>query len=191
MKIEPVAFLWSGREMVPLDRFRALANRQFRAGQEYALVPHQGRSEKAHGLYFKCVEVGWKTLPERWQKLPDSNAERFPTSEHYRRWCLIQEGYADEHTLICDNDARARETAVLCRTLDGYAVIRISGPVVTVWTAQSQSHHAMGHDAFNASMSKVLERIADMLCITVKELTEEAKKHMVRRVGEFSANASA
>lgn len=182
MKIEPVAFVWSGREMVPLDRFRPLAARQFKPGQEYALVPHQGRSEKAHGLYFKAVDLGWKNLPH-------DVAERFPTSDHFRRWCLIQEGYADEHTMVCDSASKARATAALCRSLDGYAVIRIDGPIVIVWTAQSQSHHAMGHDAFTASMQKVLERIADMLGITVAKLTEEAKKHMVRRSGQFGDSA--
>lgn len=179
MKIEPCAFIWNSREMVPLDRFRALANRQFRAGQEYALVPHQGRSEKAHGLYFKCVEVTW-------QNLPHGVAERYPTSEHLRKWALIQEGYADEHTMVCDSEEKAREVAGLARSLDGYAVIRVSGNIVTVWTAQSQDKHHMGHEVFQKSMDSVLSRLADMLGITVKELTEEAKKHMVRRVGEFA-----
>lgn len=189
MKIEPCAFLWSGREMVPLDRFRALANRQFRAGQEYALVPHQGRSEKAHGLYFKCVEVAWRTLPEKWQKRRDTNTERFLTSEHLRKWILVQEGYADEHTTVCDSEEKAREVAALCRSLDGYAVIRVSGNIVTVWTAQSQDKHHMGHEAFQKSMDSVLSSLADMLGITVQKLTDEAKKRMVRRTGQFSDNA--
>lgn len=173
MKIEPVAFVWDGAAMIPLERFRALASRQFRPGQEYAMVPHQGRSERAHGLYFKTVQVGWKNLPH-------GVAERFPTAEHFRKWCLIQEGLADEHTMLCDNESKARATAALCRKLDQYAVIRINGPIVTVWTAMSQSHHTMGHDAFNDSMNKVLERIAEMLGITVAELTENAKKEMTR-----------
>lgn len=170
-KIEAVGFIWDGSAMIPLDRFRALASRQFRPGQKYALVPHRGRSEAAHGLYFACVQLSWKNLPEPF-------ASRFPSSEHFRRWCLIQEGLADEHTMLCDNDIKAQATAALCRSIDGYAVIRLSGPVVTVWTAKSQSHHAMGHEAFNDSMKRVLERCADMLGITVAELTENAKKQM-------------
>jgi hypothetical protein len=173
-KVEPIAFVWSGAEMVPLDRYRGLASRQFRPGVEYSLIPHRGRSEAAHGLYFKALEIGWKNLPEEY-------TGRFPTAEYLRKWCLVQEGYADEHSMLCDNNAKAMATAALCRALDGYAVIKVSGPVVTVWTAKSQSHHAMGHDVFNDSMNKVLERVADMLGISSQQLTEEAKSAMTRQ----------
>lgn len=191
MKIEPCAFIWNSREMVPLDRFRALANRQFRAGQEYALVPHQGRSEKAHGLYFKCVQVVWQNLPEQWQRRTDSNRERFPTSTALRKWALVQEGFANEHVTVCDSNEVAMQVAALARTLDEFSIIRVSENIVTVWVAQSQDHHSMGHDDFQRSMDKVLSRLSQMLGISIDELTEEAKKQMVRRVGEFSANASA
>ena len=30
MKIEPVAFIWDGAAMIPLERYRGLASRQFR-----------------------------------------------------------------------------------------------------------------------------------------------------------------
>lgn len=180
MKIEPVAFIWNSREMVPLDRFRALANRQFRAGQEYALVPHQGRSEKAHGLYFKCVEVAWQNLPEQWQRRPDSNRERFPTSNALRKWALVQEGFADEHVTVCDTNEVAMQVAALARTLDEFSIIRVSDNIVTVWVAQSQDHHAMGHEAFQASMAKVLSRLSDMLGIATDDLVENAKASMKR-----------
>lgn len=182
MKVEPVAFIWNSREMVPLDRFRALANRQFRAGQEYALVPHQGRSEKAHGLYFKCVEVAWQNLPEQWQRRPDSNRERFPTSNALRKWALVQEGFADEYVTVCDTNEVAMQVAALARTLDEFSVIRVSENIVTVWVAQSQDHHCMGHDEFQRSMDKVLGRLSSMLDISVDKLTENAKSRMqVRR----------
>lgn len=175
MKIEPVAFIWNSREMVPLDRFRALANRQFRAGQEYALVPHQGRSEKAHGLYFASILVAWENLPERYDG-------RFPTSEHLRKWSLVQEGFANEHVQACESEDQARSFGILCRELDSYAVIHLSGDVLTIWTAQSQDKHHMGAEVFNESMQKVLERVAHMIGLSVDELTENAKSRMqVRR----------
>lgn len=185
MKIEAVAFVWSGREMVPLDRFRMLANRQFRPGREYALIPHRGRSEKAHGLYFKCIQTCWENLPDQWRRSRDNNHERFPTSEHLRKWALIQEGYADEHTLACESEEKAREVATLARSLDGYAVIRVSGDIVIVWTAQSQDHHHMGHDDFQRSMDKVLGRLSSMLGISIDELTDNAKASM-KRIKESS-----
>lgn len=171
--------------MVPLDRFRTLANRQFRTGQEYALVPHQDRSSKAHGLYFKCVEVAWQNLPETWQRRRDSNLERFPTSSHLRKWALIQEGFADEHTQVCDSEEQAMQFASLCRTLDEYAVIKVSGDILTVWTAQSQDSNHMGHDDFQRSMDKVLGRLSSMLGISIDELTDNAKASM-KRIKESS-----
>ncbi len=174
MKVEPVAFIWDGAAMIPLERFRGLASRQFRPGVEYALVPHRERSDAAHGLFFKCVELAWKNLPHEYDG-------KFPTSEHLRKRALVWEGFADEHTMLCANEAQAQSTGVLARALDGYAVIQIKGPIVIVWTAKSQSRHVMGHDVFTDSMNKVLGRLADMLGISVGQLTEEAKSAMVRR----------
>lgn len=186
MKIEAVAFLWSGREMVPLDRFRALANRQFRAGQEYALVPHQGRSEKAHGLYFKCVEVAWQNLPEQWQRRRDSNLERFPTSTHLRKWALVQEGFSNRADRVCKDETDALEWAKFIREeLDEYAVMVQSGNILTIWTAQSQDKHSMGHEAFQRSMDKVLSRLSDMLGIATDDLVANAKASM-KRIKESS-----
>ena len=185
MKIEPVAFLWDGRAMIPLDRFHALARWQFRPGKEYALIPHQGRSMKAHGLFFKAVEVAWQNLPEEWQRRRDSNLERFPTSTHLRKWALIQEGFCDEHVQPCATREEAMQVAALCRSLDEYAVINVSGAVVTVWTAQSQDHHNMGHDEFQRSMDKVLGRVSQMLGISIDELTDNAKASM-KRIKEAS-----
>lgn len=175
MKIEPVAFIWSGREMVPLDRFRPLANRQFRAGQEYALIPHRPRSDKAQGLYFASLLVAWENLPERYDG-------RFPSAEHLRKWSLVQEGFADEHVQVCQSEEQARSFGVLCRELDSYAVIHVSGDVLTIWTAQSQDRHHMAAYVFNESMQKVLERVAHMIGLSVDELTENAKSRMqIRR----------
>lgn len=178
MKIEAIAFVWSGREMVPLDRFRPLANRQFQPGKEYALIPHQPRSAKAQGLYFKAIEVAWQNMPHQYDG-------RFPTSEHLRRWALINEGYADEHTMVLDSHEKALEIASLCRSLDGYAVIRVRGNITTIWAAKSQSPHHMDHDDFQRSVDKVLGRVAHMLGISIDELTDNAKASM-KRIKESS-----
>lgn len=171
MKIEPVAFIWSGREMVPLDRFRLLAGRQFRPGHEYALIPHRPRSDKAQGLYFASLLLAWENLPERYDG-------RFPTAEHLRKWSLVQEGYADERVQVCQSEDQAREIGKLCRELDSYAVIHVASDVLTIWTAQSQDRHHMEAAVFNESMQKVLERVAHMIELSVDELTENAKSRM-------------
>jgi hypothetical protein len=169
MKIEPVAFIWSGREMVPLDRFRKLAERQYRAGTEYVLVDHKGRSEESHRHYFACIRAGWQNLPE-------DQADKYPSPEYLRKKCLVLEGYADQTDHVCEDDEAMAKMITLIRKLDPYSVMTRSGNVLTIFTAQSQDHASMGHEAFQTSKTRVLERIASMCGISLEELTKNAKE---------------
>lgn len=167
MRPRPIPFVWDGRSMVPLDRSRPLCDRQFRLGQEYSLIPHEPRSHATHAHFFAAVSDGWNNLRE-------DDAKRFPSSEHLRRWALIKAGYADEHSIVCESERKARNMGALCRTLDEYAVITVRGNVLRVYTAQSQSHHAMDRETFQASKQAVLEIIAAMIQVTPKKLAENA-----------------
>lgn len=167
-EIEAAAFLWTGSEMVPLDRFRALCRKQYHPGIEYVLAPWRGRSEKSHAHYFACIRTGWDNLPE-------SMAQRYPSPEYLRKWCLVKEGYADHTDHPCPTDEDAARLITLVRKMDPYAVITRSGTVLTIWTAQSQDHASMGHEAFQQSKDRVLSRIAQMCGVTMKELTVNAK----------------
>jgi hypothetical protein len=169
MKVEPVAFIYDGRSMVPLDRYRELANRQFRAGTVYALIPHRDRSSVSHRHMFASIKKGFDNIPE-------ALANRWKSPDHLRKWCLIQEGYADELTHICANVNEAKSTAALIQTIDEYAVIKRTGNILTIWTAQSQDENHMGHDEFQESKTKILERIASMCGISLEELTKNAKE---------------
>ena len=160
--------------MVPLDRFRTLAGRQFHPGREYVLVNWRGRSEKSHAHYFACIKTGWENLPE-------SIAGRFPSPEYLRKWCLVKEGYADETNVVVDDEEQAAKLVLIIRKMDPYAVIRMTADdagsgVVTIWRAQSQDHASMGWDAFQESKDRVLGRIAMMCGLTVKELTKHTPK---------------
>ena len=163
--------------MVPLDRFRTLAGRQFHPGQEYVLVNWRGRSEKSHAHYFACIKTGWENLPE-------DIAGRFPSPEYLRKWCLVKEGYADETNVVVDDEEQAAKLVLVIRKMDPYAVIRMEvfrasandSTVVTIWRAQSQDHASMGWDAFQESKDRVLGRIALMCGLTVKELTKHTPK---------------
>lgn len=168
MKLEPVAFVWDGAVMVPLDRFRPLARRQYHPGQEYALVQHLERSDASHRHYFACVKKGWNNLPERM-------TERFPTSEHLRKRCLVWEGYADHTEMPCVDEMTMANLIILIRKADPYAVMKKEGLVLHIWTAQSQDHVSMGHELFQKSKDDVLGRICQMVGCTMKELTANAK----------------
>lgn len=165
----PIPFIWTGREMVPLDRYRILCDRQFREGTEYSLIPHEEISDLSRRHYFA-------TLRDCWMNLPESQAKRFPTEDHMRSWALVEAGYADEHITVCESREKAYEVAALCRSLSEYAVIAVSGNVVKVWTAKSQSRHAMGNSEFQKSKTAVLEIIAGLINVTPKKLAENAGK---------------
>ena len=169
MSMEPVAFVWDGQAMIPLDRFRKLCQKQFRPGTEYALVPWRGRSEESHRHYFACIRTGWNNLPEEW-------SQEFPTAEHLRKWCLVQEGYADHTQVPCETPTVLAKLILMIRKMDPYAVMKRRGEVLDVWVAQSQDHASMGHEAFQESKDKVLGRIANMCGISVGELTRNAKE---------------
>lgn len=170
MKTEACAYIWDGRAMVPLDRFMPIARRQFRAGQEYALIEHRGRSDASHNHYFACIKKGWENLPE-------AVAPRFPTPEYLRKWSLVQEGYADQVDHVCETHEAMAELIALVRKLDPYTVMKSNGLVLSIWTAQSQDHASMGHEAFQKSKDDVMGRIALMCGITVKELAKNAKEN--------------
>jgi hypothetical protein len=67
--------------------------------------------------------------------------------------------------------------AKIIRTHSEYAVIKVSGDVVKVCEAKSQSIAAMGNDAFKDSKEKVLDLVATMARTTRKDLAKEATKH--------------
>jgi len=167
--LEACGFVWDGSAMIPLDRFRALARKQYRPGQEYSLQVWRGRSDVSHAHYFACIRTGWDNLPE-------TIAARFPSPEYLRKWCLVKEGYADQTDIVCEDDQAAAKLMTMIRKMDPYAVMRHSGNILIVWSAQSQDHASMGHEEFQRSKDKVLGRIADMCGIPLGQLTKHAGK---------------
>ena len=159
----PVTFRWTGVAMVPHGRFAALCERQFGRGEDYRLVTYEQRSEKSHDHFFVTVAEAFKNLRE-------DDAIRFPTEDHLRKWALIKAGYADERSVVCSSKAEAVRLAAFVRPLDDYAVVAVSGAVVTVWTAKSQSLRAMSKATFQKSKDAVLGILAAMIGVTAEIL---------------------
>lgn len=155
--------------MVPLDRFRNLAKRQYKTGQEYVLIDHKGRSEESHKHYFASIRKGWENLPE-------DDAKRYRSPEFLRKWCLVKEGYADHVDHVCRDDDEASHMIMLVRRLDQYAIITRASNILTIWFAQSQDRASMGHKVFEESKARVLECIAAMCGISLEELTKNSKE---------------
>lgn len=159
----PQHFEWNGEAMVPLHPRRA--DKTFVVGQRYSLVQHEERSSASHNH-----EFAW--LKEAWQSLPEHLAERFPTSEHLRKWALIRAGYSDSHTIVCSSKAEAARVAAFIRPMDEFAVVIVQNATVTRYTAKSQSKKAMGAKEFYESKERIMEVVARMLNVEPQELPQ-------------------
>jgi len=149
-------YRWSGEAFEPLPGFRKRADAAFVVGQVYHMEPVEERTAKTHRHFFACVN-------EAWQSLPADFAERFPTPEALRKFALIKAGFADSRQIVAASQAEALRLAAFIRPMDEYAVVSVSGAVVTVWTAQSQSTRAMDKATFKASKDGVLAAIEELL----------------------------
>lgn len=163
----PLPCRWDGDGFVPLQRFAKEADRAYVVGEVYRMAPVEDRSGKSHGHYFAALSDAWANLPE-------GQAERFPSAEHLRKWALIKAGWRDERSIVAASKAEAQRLAAFVRPMDEFAVVLVSGPVVTVYTAQSQSMRAMGKQAFEASKQAVLDIVAGMIGVTADALYKQA-----------------
>jgi hypothetical protein len=160
----PEPFVWTDEGvMKPLRPRRADAF--YAVGERYILAPVALRSDATHKH-----EFAW--LREAWMSLPDHLAERFPTSEHLRKWALIRAGYSDSHTITCFSKAEALRVAAFIRPIDEFAVVVTHEATVTRYTAKSQSRRAMGAKDFQDSKTKIMEIVARMLDVEPAALPE-------------------
>ena len=159
---------WDGEAFVPISAvWGRRADASYVAGQEYMVEGNEPRSMASHNQYFAAVTEAWKNLPEE-------TADRFPTVDHLRKWCLIKAGYRDERTVACSSKAEAQRIAAFIKPMDSFAVVVVHEATVTVYTAKSQSMKAMGKQDFQESKAKVLEILAGMIGTTSAALQDNA-----------------
>lgn len=147
--------------MAPIKK--AVADRVYTDREEYRLGVIEERSQNSHNHFFAMVA-------EAWENLPEDRAARFPTSEHLRKYCLIKSGYADERSIVTASNGEALRVAAFIKPMDTYAIVTVSGPVVRVYTAKSQSRKAMGAKDFQASKTAVLDMISALIGVTPAQL---------------------
>lgn len=165
----PITFTWDGESMVPLQRFQRLCDKQFVVGETYPLVEEHGRSRASHNHYFASIH-------DAWQNLPESIAADFPTDDHLRKFALIKAGFCDKREAVFSTVDDALHAAAIVRPADEYAVVSVSGRVLRVFTAKSQTLKAMGKKDFQDSKTAVLDVIADMVGVHPAELRANAGK---------------
>lgn len=166
----PVQFTWEGDGFRPANSYWAgVCDKLFVVGVRYGLIEHNERSTASHNFYFA-------SLNELWSNLPESEADRFPTVEHMRKYALIKCGYRNERTFVASSKAEALRIAQFLRPVDEYAIVLVKDCVVIEWTAQSQSYKAMGKKAFQDSKQAVLDWCADLIGVDIETLTQNAGK---------------
>lgn len=163
----PLSYRWTGDSFEILPRHQKHADRDFIIGEVYALEQVHERSAKSHAQYFVALNTGWLNLPE-------AMAESFPSAEHLRKHCLIKSGFFDKRSIQCSSKAEALRLAAFIKPMDEYAIVTVTGSLVTVYTAQSQSYKAMGKEAFQQSKQAVLDTIADMIGVEAGKMKTEA-----------------
>lgn len=162
-RTQPIYFEWDGDHMVPRRRFKALCDKTFVVGEVYALVEDTPPSDASRRHYFA-------TLRDMWGTLPESEAGRFPSAEHLRKWALCKAGYAKERIITCDTEKDAKEMAALVRPLDPFALIVRTGTVVRVYQAESQSKRNMKNERFQQSKEAVFRVVAELVGVPAREV---------------------
>lgn len=154
----PIQLEYAGDGMfrAPTPFWADLCDKQFVVHERYRMVEHQERSMNSHRHYFASVSAAWRNLN-------DAQAERFPTPEHLRKWCLIRAGFRDERSMVARSRQEALRMAAFIRPMDDYAEVAVEGATVVVFTAKSQSIPAMGAKVFQESKQKVLDILDDLM----------------------------
>ncbi len=143
------------------------------AGELVFVSIERVRSEASHKHQFAWIKDAWASLPEAEAMQPWAE-----TPETLRKHALIATGFHRLYTLDCGSNAAAlRVKAELIRAetkAEGYALGSITGPVVRIWTPESQSYRAMGKERFQESKEAVLGWIAGKIGVSPEELRRVA-----------------
>jgi hypothetical protein len=158
MSAPPLKFQWDGDALVPASGFwRRQANEHFVVGAVYRMVEEAERSQISHSHEFAWLKTAWDSLP-------DDLLAQYPSPEHLRKRALIAKGHCTMTQHACKSVAEAeRLEAAIGAHVDTYAVVVRRGPVVTVYTAVSQSRRAMGAPQFQASKNDIIDYVAGLL----------------------------
>jgi len=165
----PLAFRWDGEAMQIIRHHAKQADARFVIGEVYHLDEIHERSSKSHAQYFAA-------LREAWLSLPDHLAQQFPTPESLRKHALIRTGFRDERSIAASSRAEALRLASFIRPIDDHAIVTVTGSLVVVYTAKSQSYRQMGKANFQRSKQAVLDFVDDLLGVAKGE-TERAGAH--------------
>lgn len=141
----------------------------FKEGDFVFLEIRRERSVQSHRHQFAWISEAWHSLPEDLAQMPWAE-----TPETLRKHALIATGYHQTTIVDCGGAATARRIRGVLLAAEtkahGYALAQVRGPVLTVWTPESQSLRAMGHERFQASKNAIMDWIAAQLGVSADDL---------------------
>lgn len=163
----PLEYRYEGEgQFLPTSPYWARrADQHFVVGQAYRMVEHYDRSQASHSHLFAWLHDAWQSLPERYK-----HENWAQTSEHLRKYALVRTGFCDTQTFACGSRAEAERWAANLRPMDEFSIVVVEGTTVQRFTAQSQSHRAMGGKRFNESKAAILDFIAGLLEVDPRQL---------------------
>lgn len=183
----PVLFKFDAKNcvMVVNPRWREIARRMFKDGEDYALEEKLERSSAQHKFYFVSIKNAFTNLNKE-------TLDLLKTPNHLRQWALIATGWYDERQVGGLSLAQAKRMAVTVAALlrsntdDDYVEIivrrnrdesdRLDGTAnLIVRTPKSQSRDAMDRETFKKSCEDVLDVLAGAINVTRRELEDSGK----------------
>jgi hypothetical protein len=178
-KLGPADYQWDAKAEVmrPLKRHLILLQETCVDGAVYKLEPSR-RSQRSHNHQFREIDIAWHNLPEKLH-------ERFPSSEHLRKWALCEGGYCNVDQHVEPTRERAERLVRMILRLEQFAQTAIvpldenhpdgTCSVITK-LAWSQSKAAMGGTMFQESKDACLDSIAGLLETTPDALKQAARE---------------
>ena len=163
----PIRCLWNGEAFVPQGKSLAYCQEEFGAGEIVILERNEERTTNTHNHFFASIH-------EAWMNLPENLADEYPTVEHLRAKALIHTGFSNERAIVCDTAKDAATIAEFIGQSNQYAIVRVSGNVLKVYTAKSQSRKSMNKKEFQASKEAVLGFVAGLVGVSQEQLKENA-----------------
>jgi len=161
---------WDGDALTPTGHYGLSAAREAMEPGDVVIVEiDHPRSQSSHRHQFAEINEAWRHLPESLQEAPWA-----ASPETLRKHALIATGFADTYSIDCGAKATAERVRMALASAEagkhGYAIAKVRGPLVVVWTPQSQSMRAMGGKRFQESKQAVLNWIAAQIGVDTEEL---------------------
>lgn len=169
MSDDAIRARWNGDAFEPVGNYgRAWCLDNLEPGETVSLEVGRSRSDVSHRHQFAEIREAWASLPETMQNLPYAQ-----NPEALRKHGLIVRGYCDVGTVDAGSKAAAERVAAMlepiARRAHGYALVKTQGPLVRVYTPQSQSYRAMGRKVFQESKTAVLDWISARIAEEYRE----------------------